>query len=298
MVQQAVVLAAGLGTRLRPLTNQLAKPLVPVGDRPLLQHIMEGLQRAGVQRISLNAHHLAPQVTDFAQLLSTPGVHIECVVERALLGTAGGVRRLAHGACEPVLVWNGDIFAPDLLPDTAFFARAALCAPSLVVAPASGTGTVGLDASGNVVRVRGERFGRETSAADYIGIALLPPAFVARLPTEGCLVAGALLPWLRAGRTVHSIAFDRFWSDAGTLSQYLAMNLHWLRARNLAAFQAETAEVSAAVDLQASIVGAGAVVDGSGVLSRCVVWPGARAVAPLRDTIVLTDGTKVSAISD
>lgn len=292
MIERAVVLAAGLGSRLRPLTRELPKPLVPVGDRPLLQHIIEALHRAGVRRVSINAFHLSSRLTQFVDDLSLPGLHLSCDVETKLLGTAGGLRGLTGSAVSPVLVWNADIYAPELPLET-LLARAPV-APLLVVAPARRDASVGLDHEGRVVRLREERFGRETVAACYIGIAVLPPAFLATLPEQGCLVADALLPWLRAGMPVSSLWFDGFWSDGGTADSYLHQNLRWLAQQNLSALVGEGAEVATAVQLEASIVGPRAVVTGHGSLTRCVVWPGARVVAPLRDTVVMSDGTQVA----
>src|SRR4249920_3166042 len=85
----AMILAAGLGTRLRPLTDILPKPLVPVGDRPMLAHVVERVRAAGCGPIVVNAHHHADAV---ARACSDLGATISREDED-LLGTAGGLAR-------------------------------------------------------------------------------------------------------------------------------------------------------------------------------------------------------------
>lgn len=153
-----MILAAGLGTRLRPLTDELPKPLVPLGDRPAIAHIAARLAAAGIARAVVNTHHLAEAFTR-ERLAALP---IEAVVlhEPVVLGTAGGVANAAGAlGSGDVLVWNGDILA-DLDAAALLAAHAAGGAiATLAVAPRpAGEGTVGVDAAGGVVRLRGERF--------------------------------------------------------------------------------------------------------------------------------------------
>lgn len=274
------MLCAGLGTRLRPLTSRLAKPLVPVGDRPLVQHAMEQLRAGDVRHFGLNAFHLSDQVRAFAAGLAWADAHVECTVESELLGTAGGIRAMYAGQ-DRVIVWNGDIYAPDL-DVAALLDEADPNAPVLCVSPnPGGTGTVGLGASGSVVRLREAPFGREQSAADYVGIAVLPRVFLRELPKQGCLVGDGLLPWLASGKPVHSFAYRGHWSDGGTVAEYLRQNLHWLENyHGGVSFVAAGASVSSSVTLSGCVIGAGANVVGAGVLEQCVVWPGAVASAP------------------
>src|SRR5260370_32989127 len=108
-----MVLAAGLGTRLRPLTDHCAKPLVAVGDRPMVAHVLERLRTAGVSRIVVNSHHRVDEVRDFFR--SQP--HVRVSEEQELLGTAGGVAYASASLGEgDVGVWNAHILADVDLP--------------------------------------------------------------------------------------------------------------------------------------------------------------------------------------
>ncbi len=287
-----MVLCAGLGTRLRPLTDELPKPLVPIGDRTILAHIAAALRAAGLDAAVINTHHLADK---FPPVIGNLGIKIEVVNEAIVRGTAGGVagaRALLGPA--PVVVWNGDILVDDPpLAALLDFAGDGLC---LAVAPRpAGEGTVGLDAAGGVVRLRGERFGDEARGGDYVGIAAIGARCLATLPEMGCLVGDWALPELRAGRpSVASVDVTGAWTDAGDPASYLAANLAWLAGQAAgAARKGRGAVVAAGVELRQSIVGDGARVDGHGALERCVVWPGAHATAPLSDAIVTTSGRVV-----
>jgi len=89
-----MILAAGLGTRLRPVTNTLPKPMVPVCNRPLIAYAVEAFLAAGIDDIVVNLHHLPDAIVEF--LTSTYDCRFEFSLEREILGTGGGIRRVRH----------------------------------------------------------------------------------------------------------------------------------------------------------------------------------------------------------
>jgi mannose-1-phosphate guanylyltransferase len=98
-----MVLAAGLGTRLRPLTYEITKPMVPVLDRPVMEHIVELLERHGFEQVIANLHYFPETISDYF------GARLSYRVEEELLGTAGGVRACADFfGDDPFLVISGD----------------------------------------------------------------------------------------------------------------------------------------------------------------------------------------------
>jgi mannose-1-phosphate guanylyltransferase len=291
----AIVLSAGLGTRLGALTLELAKPLMPVGDRPALAHIVEGLAAGGIARIAINTHH---RPGDFTAARHRLGADVELLHETKILGTAGGVANAetALGAGD-ALVWNGDILAPDLDVAAILAAFGTLRgngavrgADSLwVVAPLpAGEGTVGLDDEGHVVRLRGETFGEERSGGDYLGIQLMSAELRRLLPREGCLVGDVALPHLQNGGRIATFAFDGEWDDIGSPPSLLRANLRWLARRGGTSWCAPGAKIDPLARLEASIVGAGARVTGAGFVRECVVFPGATMTAPATRKLVAT----------
>ncbi|MBR1446048.1 MAG: nucleotidyltransferase family protein [Alloprevotella sp.] len=131
---KARVFAAGLGTRLRPLTDTLPKALVPVGGRPLLDIVLRRLRAAGADDIVVNAHHFAYQIKDFLALHDY-GVRVQISDETdQLLDTGGGLRRAAALFASdetPILIHNVDILSNADLP--AFYREATACDALLLV---------------------------------------------------------------------------------------------------------------------------------------------------------------------
>ena len=271
----AMVLCAGLGTRLRPLTDRLAKPMVPVGDRPAVAHVIERVRLAVRSRIVVNSHHRSEDLGAWAEAESIAVSH-----ERELLGTAGGLKRaeklLGQG---DVLVWNGDILteldARDLVNahQASANANASANATLAVRARARGEGSVGIGANGTVVRLRGESFGEETRGGDFLGVHVVSAALRERLPETGCLVGDVYIPALGRGETIRAFVTDATFIDIGSIAQYLAANAAWLTARALDSWAHDTATIAPGVSVRGSVIGAGAVVDATA--HGCVVWPGA-----------------------
>lgn len=288
-VTTAMLLAAGLGTRLRPITSELPKPLVWVGDRPAAAHVVASLARAGVHRVVVNAHHLAADVVAWAATLEPPTRVSVSLEPGEILGTAGGVANAERALGEgDVVVWNGDILAPTL-DVGALLARhaGADAAATWVVAPRDrGEGTVGLGADGRVVRLRGRRFGDETTGGDFVGVQVLGAATRARLPRVGCLVGDVALPLLESGGVLATFALEGAWDDVGDPAALAEANLRWLARAGTSSFVGRGASVAAGVSLERSVVADGAVVEGEGVLRDVVVLAGARATAPLERAIV------------
>jgi mannose-1-phosphate guanylyltransferase len=283
-----MVLAAGYGSRLRPLTAATPKPLVPVGDRPALAHVLERLEAAGVDRVVVNAHFGAEAVAAFVGGRSGCRVSIE----PELLGTAGGLARagalLGDGAA---LVWNADILAP---VDAAALVAAHGARPTvdatLVVQPRpEGQGSVGLDAAGRIVRLRGDRVpgSREAEGGEFMGVHVIGARLRGALPERGCLVGDVYIPALLAGARLESFRWDAPFFDIGSLERYLDANVAWLAERGRASWTGAGASVAGPVSLDRALVGARASVRGAGALERCVVWPGATAEAPLADAVVI-----------
>lgn len=111
---QAMIFAAGLGTRLKPLTDTMPKALVPVGGEPLLRHVVELLKAANAERVVVNVHHFAGQIVDYLSEHSNFGLDIRISDEsECLLDTGGGIKkaRALFAADRPILIHNVDILS-------------------------------------------------------------------------------------------------------------------------------------------------------------------------------------------
>lgn len=269
----AVVLAAGLGTRLRPLTTILPKALVPVGNVPLLDRALHRLAAsgfAGADRVAVNAHHHVDQVFDHV------GDRAHLSLERdAPLGSAGALghlRRWIDG--RHVLVLNVDAY---------------------VSSPPDDLINLLADWDGRTVRMFGHRWDDGHPPFDglaFAGASLLPAADVAALKDElSHLVLTTWRPAERAGR-LQAISLDGIYVDCGTPADYLAANLHAASGENVIA---EDATVNGTV--VDSVIGARSVVHGS--VRRCVLWPDATVQADemLVDSVRVGEGLTVKATS-
>jgi mannose-1-phosphate guanylyltransferase len=283
-----MVLAAGLGTRLRPLSDARAKALVPIGDRPALAHVLAHLRSFGVTRIAVNAHHRVEEVRSFVLAQPEPTVSLSEEVE--LLGTAGGLARAGEMLGDgDVLVWNGDILASvDIGALTAAHVSGGWDATLVVQPLAPGEGRVGLDAAGRVVRLRSEGIAPEARGGEFLGVHVIGSALRRRLPERGGLIEDLYLPALRRGAAVRAFLYDAAWFDIGTVATYLEANFAWLARRGLGSYVGGGAHIAPSVVLDRCVIGSGARVEGTGVLERCVVWPGARAMAPQRGNAIIS----------
>ena len=111
---KALIFAAGLGTRLKPITDSMPKALVPVQGKPLLEHTIVKLKEAGVQEMIINVHHFADQIIDFVKSKKNFDIHIEISDERnCLLDTGGGIKKTEHffNDGEPFIIHNVDILS-------------------------------------------------------------------------------------------------------------------------------------------------------------------------------------------
>jgi mannose-1-phosphate guanylyltransferase len=281
-----MVLCAGFGQRLRPLTDELPKPLLPLGDRPVLGHIAARLHAAGRLEAIANTHWLPDKFININESLQ---ITLNLVHEPEIRGVAGAVAGVRDRLEAPVLVWSGDILidAPPLDALTASAtASGDLC---LAVAPTRGPGTVGLDAAGRVVRVRGEVHGIEVRAADYVSLFAAGAQSLRELPERGCLIGDYCLPRMRAGRPIDTVEVAGRWWDVGTPASYLAANRDWLarspEVRN-GSYVSPSALLEPGVVLESSIVGAGARIAAGVTLRSCVVWPGSVVGASLSNCVV------------
>lgn len=108
-IDHAFVLAAGLGTRLRPYTDRMPKPMVPLSGKPLLGHIFDHLKRAGVKKIVVNTHHMPEHIRDY--IATRDDLIFSESFEEELLETGGGIRKVLHKFGEnPFYIINGDAF--------------------------------------------------------------------------------------------------------------------------------------------------------------------------------------------
>ncbi|HEY8536558.1 MAG TPA: nucleotidyltransferase family protein [Vicinamibacterales bacterium] len=215
----AVIMAGGFGTRLQPLTNDTPKPMLPVGDRPLLELTIERLRSAGIRRVNITTHYLADRITEHFGNGDAFGVDVRYVAEDRPLGTAGALRLIDAGP-EPLLVINGDVLTRVDFRDMAAFHRAAGAMATIGVRPVEFVfpyGVVEADEHG----VHGLHEKPRLSYLVNAGVYLVEPAAFAYIPEGRRYDMTDLIDRLLAERhRVVSFPIVESWIDIGRHGDY------------------------------------------------------------------------------
>lgn len=230
---KAMILAAGFGTRLLPLTQTVPKPMVPVLNRPLLEHTIELLRSFNITDIAVNVHHLPDQVIkpfgDGSQL----GVNLHFFREENILGTAGGIKA-AQGFLEsgPFLVINSDIIVNIDLDRVFEFHRQKQSCLTLVVredASPENYASIEIQEDGRIAHFVGasaKATSGPTRRVMFTGIQIMEPEIFSRIPAEQfCGTTQDIFPsMVQEGLSVFGYLHDDYWIDMGTREQYLKVH--------------------------------------------------------------------------
>lgn len=215
----AVIMAGGFGTRLRPLTDDIPKPMLPVGAQPLLERIIGRLREAGIRRVNVTTHHLAEQITRHFGDGGSMGVEIRYVPEEQPLGTGGGLKLIQAGA-EPFLVINGDILCGLDYRDLVAFHRKAGADATVCVRKYDLKVPYGVvECEG--MWLRGIREKPSVSVFVNAGIYLIEPTIQQYIPDGRSSDMTDLISVLVAkGRRVASFPIVEYWLDVGQPADY------------------------------------------------------------------------------
>lgn len=298
-----MVLAAGLGERLRPLTELLAKPVLPVLNRPLLEFTLERLRAAGVDEVVVNLHHRPETVRRALGDGRRLGLRIRYSFEPEILGTGGGPRRARRWlGDEPILLVNGDVLFDFDLGALMRQHRRRRAAATLALLPNPDPrrySPVVLGRDGRLVSVAGRP--RPTRGRPWLftGVHVLQAELLERLPRGASdSVRDLYLPLMGEGAPVDGFRARGRWYDFGAPATYLASQLEMRpsvlgRKRTVPRVHA-SARIAAGARLGGSVVGARCRIEEDATVADSVLWenvvvePG----AVVRGCIV-ADGTRV-----
>jgi NDP-sugar pyrophosphorylase family protein len=282
-----MIVAAGLGTRLRPLTELRPKPALPVRGIPLIAHTLALLARHGVREVIVNAHHLPDILMDAARRHCPLDMELRFSIESELLDTGGGIRRVADYLrhSDPCLILAGDMLIDADLSALVATHRARGDAWTMLLRegdPREKTfGTVGVDADDRVRRIGARHdFGGERRAGLYAWVNAVAARAFDSLPELEVFshFDDWIAPQLAAGATdirAEILAADEFvWEPVGTPAEYLAANLDPIElSYQTAIADAQRAGARMEGDV---LIGAGAELGTRVRLRRAVVWDGER----------------------
>jgi NDP-sugar pyrophosphorylase family protein len=303
-VKQAFVLGAGMGERLRPLTEQLPKPLVPVFHRPLITYAFDHLHAVGVDRFVVNTHHLPDAYAQAFPDQRYRGTPIQFRHESPVrLETAGGIANVRDLlGNEPFLVYNGDILTDLPLKPLLTEHRERGNIVTLVLRSHGPSLHIAFDPQrGRVTDIRNKLGTGDEGKYLFTGIYACDPAIHDWItPGKVESVIPIFLNMIREGAKIGAVVIDEgSWWDLGSRTAYLAAHsaLNGLYGPAIdPAAQIEDGAVLRGIN----VVGAGAVIESGAQLEDTIVWPGGRVVrgAQLKRCIVRGSITAAGIVED
>jgi mannose-1-phosphate guanylyltransferase/phosphomannomutase len=227
---KAVVMAGGEGTRLRPLTSNQPKPMVPIVGKPCMEHILELLKQHGLEEVIVTVAFLPQAIRSYFGDGETLGMRIGYSVEEMPLGTAGSVRLAADLLDDTFLVISGDALCDIDLTALIDFHRQKGAAVTIGIKSVDNPlefGIVVTDEDGRVERfLEKPSWGQVFSDTINTGIYVMEPAALMHVPPEGPYdFSKQLFPLLlEMGRPIYGYVCDGYWQDIGNLDQYRQAN--------------------------------------------------------------------------
>src|SRR5205085_2102962 len=234
---RAVVMAGGEGTRLRPLTSNQPKPMVPIVGKPCMEHIIELLREHGFDEVIITVAFLPQAIRSYFGDGESLGVSIEYSVEESPLGTAGSVRLASDKLGETVLVISGDALCDIDLTKLVEFHREKDAAVTIGLKSVENPlefGIVVTDEEGRIERfLEKPSWSQVFSDTINTGIYVLEPEVLRHVPTDRPYdFSKELFPLLlEMGRPIYGFSMDGYWQDIGNLDQYRQANFDALEER-------------------------------------------------------------------
>lgn len=279
MITQAFILGAGLGTRLRPLTDVLPKPLVPLFHKPLAMWAVEACEAAGCKRFAVNTHHLPEKWEGFGEGRDMGFFH-----EPVLLETGGGLKNIESWVEEgSLLVHNGDIFSSLDLRKLVDAHEASGDEVTLALRSDGQAKHIAVDEGGKVTDIR-HMLGRADGTKVFSGIYCVNRRFLARIPAgEKISVIPFFLDLVKEGK-LGSVTLDEGeWMDLGDVETYLAAH----RELHLQEPVHPDTEIGEGAVIENSVIGKGAKIAAGSRVIDSVVWPGACVSGEVGDEVVI-----------
>ncbi|MEY2559733.1 MAG: mannose-phosphate guanylyltransferase [Verrucomicrobiota bacterium] len=286
MITQAFVLGAGLGMRLRPLTEDLPKPLIPIFQKPLITFALDHLIGAGVKSFVINTHHLEAPFRTLVADGTYRGHPIQLVHEPEILGTGGGIKNVESLLRnEPFIVYSGDVLTDIPLRRLLDEHLSAGNDVTLALRETKHGADMALE-GGRVVDIE-NRYGHP-GHYDFAGVSVWTPAIFERIPPgQNLSFIPILAEWIGDGGRIGGVVLNEGkWFNIGSRTEYLATHRaiqeeDW-KPDYLEAEQWPIAVAAdALVDSTARLIGACSIgprcfVGAGAVLENTILWPGAQ----------------------
>ncbi len=284
-MQKAFVLGAGLGERLRPLTDQLPKPLIPVFHRPLITYAFDHLMAAGIREFVVNTHHLPAEYERAFPSGSYRGARISFRDESPVrLETAGGIANVRDLlGRESFIVYNGDILTNLPLAPLIHAHEAEGNLVTLALRSSGPALHIGYDdASGRITDIRNKLGTGNEGTHLFTGIYICSPEFLDWLtPGKVESVIPIFLKMIEQGAGLGGVVLDEgHWWDLGSRTAYLDAHQALHDQGEATPAISANARIEAGARLAGlNVIGDDAIVEKGAEIEDCILWPGAHVAA-------------------
>jgi mannose-1-phosphate guanylyltransferase len=273
VIHKAFILGAGLGTRLRPLTNVLPKPLVPVFHEPMANYALRHCLAAGITDFAINTHHIPEAWETHYPTANFMGAPLQFFHEPTLLETGGGIRNIAPFiGNEPLLVYNGDILTT--IDISALIATHQASGNVATLALRSTGDNCNVNISGNHVTDLRNILGDTPGTHQFTGIYCIEPEIIHMLPDDEVVSIVPAFIELIQRQQLGAVVLDQGdWFDIGNIEAYQAIHQHLRQDRNDAIHPDAQIHPGAMVETESCIIGPGATICAGATLRNTIVWP-------------------------
>ena len=278
-----MILAAGMGERLQPLTNIYPKVLVPVVNTPVIDRIIQFLKTHGVEKIIINAHHHCWMIRDYLKGGNPFGVKVEIRIEKEILGTGGGIKNTQDfWGKDPFIVINGDILTDIDLGDVYEFHLKKNHLVTMVLHDFPKYNKVRVDKEMNILSIGPDTDLKGTLA--FTGIHVINPEVLNFIPEKKRYnIIDAYKRLIDLKKPIRAyIATGHRWIDIGTIADYLRANFYHLPSGNSAV--AEQCRIDSSATLKDwAVIGKGTSIEQNVLVQRSVLW----------NDVIIKEGTRI-----
>ncbi|HWM24483.1 MAG TPA: sugar phosphate nucleotidyltransferase [Chthoniobacterales bacterium] len=310
MITQAFVLGAGLGTRLRPLTDDLPKPLIPIFQKPLITFVLDHLIQAGVESFVINTHHRSAAFQELFAQGSYRGCPVQLVHEPEILGTGGGIKNIERLLKPgPFISYSGDLLTD--IDVTALIGEHFRAGNDVTLALRETKHSTDVALEGDRVVDMVNRYGHQ-GRYDFAGVSVWAPAIFERIPPgRHVSYIPVLGEWIGQGGRIGGLVLqDGKWFNIGSRAEYLEVHRmiqeeNWkpgyVKSPDWPVRIAADAQIEASARLSGFCsIGAGCRVGAGAILENTILWPGAQIASRshLRNCIVRSHRKAEGALND
>lgn len=267
---KSMILAAGFGTRLRPLTDKRPKALMPVANKPMIAWSIDYLRNYGCADIIINAHHHHEQVVDYVRQHPAHGLRIETRVEPEILGTGGGIKNVEYfWDREPFVVMNVDILTDIDLQAALRDHRSAGALVTLVLHDCEPYNQIEVNKNLNITHI-----GKTASAGRlaFTGIHIIDPEVLSFIPAGAFSdIIDCYRNLIRDGKPVNAyVSRNHYWRDIGSVTSYMEANRDFAAKPFLIG---SACRIHPSVRLEDwAVIGDGCRIDEGAIVRRSVLW--------------------------